>query len=110
MLGATLIPPMSHESYTQCTQCHVPEHSAVPPASSALEVQNQFEPEREPPAATRWSAAPPQTPHSTFMRDHCDSCHGRYGRHGLQTSHPERQHCVQCHASAAVVDQMPLTP
>jgi cytochrome c-type protein NapB len=44
-------------------------------------------------------------PHPMHMRSECDSCHGPSGRPGLRTSHPDRQNCVQCHASSAPLDQ-----
>lgn len=110
MMGQALVPPLSHEPYQQCTQCHVPERSSAPRGAIAFDVANRFEPQRAAPAPSRWSIAPPQTPHSTLMRDRCDSCHGVYGRHGLQTTHPERQSCEQCHASSAAVDLRPPPP
>lgn len=101
-------PPMSHQPYTQCTQCHVVEASPIPAKERwGREHASVFEGLAAASAPLRWSAAPPQTPHGVFMRERCESCHGVYGRPGLQTSHPERTSCTQCHASEALLDQQP---
>lgn len=109
-LGATLAPPRSHPKLEQCTQCHVPERSGAPATAQAFSVASDFEPLRGAPAPSRWSIAPPQMPHTSWMRERCESCHGTFGRHGLQTSHPQRQSCLQCHAPAAVLEQLPVGP
>jgi cytochrome c-type protein NapB len=110
-IGAVRVPPASHSFRTLCTQCHVPADAAMPPLDGgpqAGKVESDFDPLRDAPSPYRWTAgAPPQTPHTPFMRERCDSCHGVYGRPGLQTSHPERKVCEQCHASAAVTNQGP---
>ena len=54
-----------------------------------------------------WDIAPPQIPHQGVMRERCMSCHGPNGRDALQSSHPERQSCTQCHAAAASDDLRP---
>jgi nitrate reductase (cytochrome), electron transfer subunit len=110
MFGATLVPARSHPQLEQCTQCHVPERSEVPPSQHTFAVPSGFEPLLGAPAPSRWSMAPPQMPHSSFMRERCETCHGAFGRPGLQTSHPERQNCLQCHAPAGALEQMPVAP
>jgi len=113
--GATIAgvtaPPMSHPAYTMCTQCHAPEVATVEPSgerSAAAAAETTFVGRRGAPAPYQWAGlSPPQTPHRVFMRERCGACHGPAGRPGLQTSHPERQMCQQCHTAAAVVDQQP---
>jgi cytochrome c-type protein NapB len=104
--------PMSHTELTSCTQCHVVADAPMP-GGEALPVDprvgessfvGMLSPERGPRA---WDVAPPATPHRTFMRERCDSCHGDLGREGMQTPHPYRQSCEQCHAPNAEVDQRP---
>ena len=108
-IGSALAPPVSHPTYTMCTQCHVAETSPIPPSkpiTGAASVKNDFHGNRTSPAPYRLAAsAPPQVPHPTFMRERCDACHGPSGRSGLQTSHPARGVCQQCHVPSAVVDQ-----
>lgn len=112
-IGDVLIPPMSHEFQPMCTQCHAPT-SRLPEAidqryenpSAAATVGSSFEGLRGSSSPYRWTDdSPPQMPHSSRMRERCTSCHGVNGRPGLQTSHPERQLCLQCHTSPARTNQ-----
>lgn len=95
---------VSHPHYTNCTQCHVAAAPELlpwtpPPA-------NAFVAAEEPTAGPRaFAAAPPQIPHTTWLRQDCLSCHGPAGRAGLRTSHPDRRNCMQCHAPGAELDQ-----
>lgn len=108
-IGPSSAPPIPHEAYTVCTQCHVPQSAALPeqdPQSYSELAASDFVGHREAPYPYRaWTGAPPQQPHQTFMREACSSCHGANGQPGLQTSHPERHSCQQCHAPSAQVDQ-----
>ena len=108
-IGTAVAPPIPHEAYTVCTQCHVPQSGPLPattPPSYSELAASEFVGHREAPYPYRaWEGAPPQQPHQTFMREDCSSCHGANGQPGLQTSHPERQSCQQCHAPSAQVDQ-----
>jgi len=102
---ATLrIPRMSHQFLANCTQCHVEEQPDFLPAVVFRE--NSFEGLPAPQAGPRaFAGAPPQIPHSTWMRSDCMSCHGYAGLHGIRTTHPWRQNCQQCHAPSAELDQ-----
>ena len=108
-IGAVSAPPIPHFAYQICTQCHVPQSGpmsslSTPRHSEAFE--SDFVGLRGAPYPYRATeGAPPQQPHSSFMREQCSSCHGERGMPGLQTSHPERQSCQQCHAASAQVDQ-----
>ncbi len=100
-----LAPAMSHAEYTSCTQCHVVESSPVPGGSVLADdsraVANNFDGIDAPTSGPRaWSVAPPQIPHRVFMRENCDSCHGVNGRDPIRSTHPYRESCTQCHASA----------
>ncbi len=102
---ATLrIPRMSHPLLSNCTQCHV--GTASPDMPNAMVPANHFvglaAPEEGPRA---FSGAPPQIPHSTWMRVDCLSCHGQASHRGLQTTHPWRQNCQQCHAPSSTLEQ-----
>ena len=44
-----------------------------------------------------FAGAPPTIPHTLWLRGNCLACHGAFGFAELQTSHPERANCVQCH-------------
>jgi cytochrome c-type protein NapB len=101
---------ISHPHYASCTQCHVPASGTELPlgepallASIAANVFASVTPPRK--GSRAWPLAPPTIPHSTLMRSDCLSCHGPRGLFGLRTPHPDRQSCVQCHASDAALDQ-----
>lgn len=110
-VGTATAPPIPHQAYTSCSQCHVPQAGPLPamnPPSFAPLTESDFVGHRQAPAPYQaYLGAPPQQPHTSFMREECGSCHGRQGRPGLQSSHPERQSCQQCHTPSAVVDKRP---
>ena len=98
------IPRMSHAFLANCTQCHVENN----PRHMLAEVfrENEFTGLEAPIAGPRaFAGAPPQIPHSTWMRSDCMSCHGYEGRYGIRTTHPWRHNCQQCHAPSATMDQ-----
>jgi nitrate reductase (cytochrome), electron transfer subunit len=109
-VGLYTAPPMSHEFREACTQCHVSSGGAVPFAEHApdeLPLDSQFVGLR---GAEVWvgpPGAPSMIPHTTHMRERCESCHGAAGREGLRTSHVWRASCTQCHAAAAAYQQQP---
>lgn len=107
-------PAMSHEFMTNCTQCHVPGTTPVPVDPSLddqVPTANSFAGLPEPTGGpVAWYGAPPQTPHQTFMRSECTSCHGTLGKEGMKSPHPWRQSCQQCHAPSSSLNQgMPPT-
>jgi len=109
-VGSKTASPLPHAELQLCTQCHVPTQDLVPGGDS-LEpglhaLSNTFEGLQEPEQGARsWTTAPPQVPHTSWMREKCISCHGPSGVEPLQTSHPERVNCVQCHALDDAMDQ-----
>jgi nitrate reductase (cytochrome), electron transfer subunit len=112
-LRGAVASPMSHDTLTNCTQCHVPALAPAPGAAlppDATFAANVFvgmaSPERGPRAAV---VSPPQVPHRTAMRERCTSCHGPNGRDAMKSTHPDRQSCSQCHASPAALDLRPAT-
>lgn len=103
---------MSHGFLANCMQCHAPP----PPQPFADEekegetnaiVENSFVGMPAPLQGERaFPGAPPTIPHSTWMRGQCLACHSRQvGWAGLESTHPWRQNCQQCHAPSAVLDQ-----
>ncbi len=123
------IPQMPHPFYASCTQCHVESRSTFVADTSADKqdikedagkigeravqqpVQNNFVGSAAPTGGPRaFPGAPPQIPHSTWMRSDCNSCHGLAGQQGMRTTHPWRRSCEQCHAPSAELDQAPLDP
>ncbi len=102
---------MSHRELTSCTQCHVVQAAPMPGAMlppDATFAANGFEGMQSPDRGERaWAIAPPTTPHRTTMRERCMSCHGPMGSEPLQTPHPERRSCEQCHAPSAGLNQAP---
>ncbi len=101
------ISKMSHPFYSNCTQCHIesnPQHQ-TPNVFRESTFVGLPAPSGGPRA---YPDAPPQVPHSTWMRTDCLSCHGINGHPGLQTTHPWRQNCNQCHTPAASSEQFPL--
>lgn len=98
------IPRMSHTFLANCTQCHVESSSRHLP--SELFRENTFVGLPAPTAGPRaFPGAPPQIPHTTWMRSDCMSCHGYEGRFGIRTTHPWRNNCLQCHTPAAAMEQ-----
>lgn len=106
VIGDLVAPRISHQRYTNCTQCHAPVAAGAPGAVAGFEVGNDFS---GAPSAGRgqraYAGAPPTIPHTTHMREDCASCHGTLGLAGLRTSHPWRANCTQCHAPSAQLDQ-----
>lgn len=102
------VPQMSHAYLQNCTQCHVEAKQSL--LTATLEVGNDFQGLPAPTGGPRaFPAAPPQIPHTTWMRNDCNSCHGPTGRQGLRTTHPWRRSCQQCHAPSSELDQTRLT-
>jgi cytochrome c-type protein NapB len=97
---------MSHQFLANCTQCH----ASPPPAPFQTidsEVATNFVGLPAPKAGQRaYSGAPPTIPHSQWMRQNCLACHGSpNGWAGMESTHPWRTNCTQCHAPSAVLDQ-----
>ena len=106
VIGDVIAPKISHQRYTNCTQCHAAV-TVPPPGSGGLMVANSFQGQLSPGRGPRaYPGAPPQIPHSTHMRENCHSCHGALGTEGLRSSHPWRVNCTQCHAPSAQLDQV----
>jgi len=106
VIGPLVAPKISHQRYTNCTQCHAPVTVGAPGTVEGFAVVNDFV---GAPSAGRgqraYAGAPPTIPHTTHMRENCASCHGTLGLAGLRTSHPWRANCTQCHAPSATLDQ-----
>ena len=93
-------PPISHEAYANCTQCHVESSRSGIAAGPSAPLANTFAGHPAPEGGSRaWTGAPPLVPHDTAMRSNCLACHGPAGDEGLRTTHPERQSCLQCHVA-----------
>ena len=103
-LGAAAANPIPHAAFASCTQCHVagsPSVGAIPSEGPAA-IGSTFEGFSAPRRGDRAHAtAPPTVPHPTLMRERCGSCHGPLGRAALETPHPERKSCTQCHVAPA---------
>ncbi|TWU11728.1 Nitrate reductase cytochrome c-type subunit (NapB) [Symmachiella macrocystis] len=98
------IPSMSHQLLSNCTQCHVESSSRH--ANPIHFRENRFDGVKAPQQGPRsFPGAPPQIPHTTWMRSNCKSCHGYVGLQGIRTTHPWRNNCLQCHAPSADSDQ-----
>ncbi len=99
---------MSHTFLANCVQCHAPMAPA-PFQSLDASVETSFVGLPAPKEGQRaYQGAPPTIPHSRWMRENCNACHGgRHGWAGMESTHPWRTNCVQCHAPSATLDQMP---
>ena len=97
---------MSHEFFANCTQCHAPPPPS-PFSNIDASVNNSFVGLPAPVKGERaFDGAPPTIPHSTWMREKCLACHGsKAGWKGLQSTHPWRINCQQCHAPSALLEQ-----
>jgi cytochrome c-type protein NapB len=110
-LGSKVARPIPHPRYDSCTQCHVVSDAPFTKtvASDAASAVNEFSPAPTiSPGPRAYAGAPPQMPHTTWMRETCLACHGDAGRAGLRTRHPERQSCTQCHTPSAPLEQAPV--
>jgi len=98
--------PMSHDYLANCTQCHAPP-PPEPFSTQTVSFESDFTGLAAPQAGQRaYPGAPPTIPHSTFMRENCLACHGGpTGWPGLETTHPWRNACLQCHAPTTELDQ-----
>lgn len=101
---------MSHSFLGNCTQCHAPMAPA-PFQDIDASVDSTFVGLPAPKQGKRaFQGAPPTIPHSQWMRENCNACHGGpHGWAGLESTHPWRTNCTQCHAPSATLDQMPET-
>ncbi len=100
---------MSHQFLGQCVQCHAPMAPA-PFQDIDASVDSSFIGLPAPKEGIRaYQGAPPTIPHSRWMRENCNACHGGpNGWSGMESTHPWRTNCVQCHAPSATLDQMPV--
>ena len=105
-IGDRLANRMCHGFLANCTQCHA-EPPPTPFAEVDAGVQNSFVGLPAPLQGERaFPGAPPTIPHSTWMRNDCLSCHGsEAGWAGLESTHPWRVNCEQCHAPSAALEQ-----
>ena len=105
------ISAMSHPYLENCTQCHVESYSGNDAAiftrvGKPLWSDNSFDGLSAPTGGKRaFKGAPPQIPHSVWMRQNCSSCHGVNGLHGIRATHPWRTSCEQCHVGQAMSNQ-----
>ncbi len=97
---------MSHAFLANCTQCHAPMAPA-PFHDMDASVQSSFVGLPAPAHGERaFAGAPPTIPHSSWMRENCLACHGGgNGWAGMESTHPWRSNCVQCHAPSAELEQ-----
>ena len=101
-MGKRIARPMPHAHLENCTQCHVEQESDM--FGEVTVVTNYFDGLLPPEGGTRsFDGAPPAMPHGLLMRTNCISCHGSNGYAGLQTDHPERRNCTQCHAMSTPI-------
>ena len=83
----------STEPSARCRQCHAP--GAMKWRDSSLAWAPMAWPKLAPVTSGR---TPPPIPHRLQMRENCLSCHsGPSGVMEIQTRHPERANCRQCH-------------
>ncbi len=99
-----IAPPIPHEKYTNCTQCHVPQNPVTDDEQHWLD--NSFAGVQTPKQGERaYTGAPPTIPHSVWMRESCMSCHGPNGQSALRSGHVWRTNCLQCHGQSATLNQ-----
>lgn len=108
-VGDRIASKISHAHLSNCTQCHVEQSPAGPPAPQPP-AENEFVGVfRAGPGERASPGAPPTIPHHTWMRENCASCHGPVSRPGTRTTHPWLTNCTQCHAPSAALDQVDPT-
>lgn len=106
IIGGRVAPAMSHAPQGSCVQCHVVSTDPRPGAGTPPSPASSFVGLAPPRSGARaWTGAPPAIPHTTWMRERCESCHGVFGARGMKSTHIWRQSCLQCHAPSAALDQ-----
>lgn len=107
--GSLRVSKMSHQYLSNCTQCHVEANPIQQPAIEFRETTFTGLPAPTG-GPTAYPGAPPQIPHTTWMRVDCLSCHGFSAPQGIRTTHPWRQNCQQCHTTSSTLDQVLIEP
>lgn len=105
-IGGLIANRLSHPFMANCLQCHAPLAPTGLESSSKLH-ESTFVGLAAPTSGQRaYAGAPPRIPHSTWMRQNCEACH-RLGTRwtGLESTHPWRSHCLQCHATQPSLEQ-----
>jgi cytochrome c-type protein NapB len=112
VIDGLVAPRISHQRFTNCTQCHAQAAKQTAPGDVPdLAIGNAFVAAASHGKGKRaYPGAPPQIPHPTHMRESCIACHGSLGQQGLQSSHPWRVNCTQCHVPSAELDQARFDP
>lgn len=87
-------PVTPHPQLQNCQQCHIRADESIKPFR-----KNAFVGLKEPAALSLPQPyGPPLIPHRVFMREDCLICHDDPTREEvIQTTHPERKNCQQCH-------------
>jgi nitrate reductase (cytochrome), electron transfer subunit len=89
---ATITP---HPELEACRQCHVTQNDP------GVFVVSEFVGTPYPLGSRAHDLAPLLIPHPLTMRENCLGCHGDPAKpEVLQTTHPERESCQQCHVPA----------
>ena len=129
---AAYAPPSPHPEYSACLQCHLADSPRVGielPTSATRESCGQChsDPGAIPPTfvasdwrAPSWPTAdigtvdggpPPVIPHELQLRGNCLACHaGPSAVEEIQTTHPERTNCRQCHLTEAPKEELFARP
>lgn len=86
-------PITPHPTFANCVQCHV--RKRVTTLFKGNDWQSVKPPELGNPELPK---GPPPIPHTLQLRENCMSCHQEpFGVTEIQTPHPERINCQQCH-------------
>jgi cytochrome c-type protein NapB len=87
-------PVSPHPDLVNCQQCHIRADDGI-----QLFKANSFTGLAEPgPSDGFQPDGPPLISHRVFMRENCHVCHNDPDRKEIvQTTHPERLNCLQCH-------------
>ncbi|TNE47950.1 MAG: hypothetical protein EP343_17905 [Deltaproteobacteria bacterium] len=86
-------PVTPHPTFTNCSQCHVPQRSAT-----LFRETHWVRPKPPKLRRTPLPGGPPAIPHSLHLRTNCNACHaGPSAVRAIRTPHPERTNCLQCH-------------
>ncbi len=95
MVEGKTAPVTPHPQLANCMQCHIPQQNVTPFRENNFtsEVRVAALPKANP-------SGPPLIPHRVFMRESCLVCHHDPARQEVvQTTHPERTNCRQCHVA-----------
>lgn len=97
------VPVTPHPQWPNCRQCHAAQRAPAGPSDNAFTGTTWVAMSGPPLGRSALGGSPPVIPHSLQLRENCVACHAGSGAvQEIQSTHPERGNCRQCHVPATV--------